>query len=333
MKRSLAAFAALVASCAASSALAQDYPNRPLRMIVPFAPGGAVDVVGRVLSRGMERPLGQPIVVENRAGAGTLIGTEAVAKAAPDGYTLLTAATNVPGLAIYTKDLSFDVNKDLVSIALVAEQAIVLAASPKAPFATLAEMIAYARANPGKLNFASTGPGTLEIYLALFEQQTGGRLQSVLYKGAGPYTTALLAGEIELAYLSVAPALGFAKEGRIKPLAVTGRARLPELPGVPTFYDAGITGHDTNWFGLMAPGGTPRAIVSRLNAAALAALKEPETREGFAKFGVVATGSSAEEMQKMLADTLARWTAVAKSAGIRPQKQAALQQFCSAAIL
>jgi tripartite-type tricarboxylate transporter receptor subunit TctC len=310
---------ALVCALSAPLAYAQDYPNRPLRMIVSFAPGGATDLIGRVVAKGMERPLGQSIVVENRAGAGTLIGTEAVAKAAPDGYTMLLASTNVPGLVIYTKELPFDVNKDFASVGLVAEQAIVLAASSKAPFNTLAEMIAYGKANPGKLNFASTGPGTLEIYLALFEQQTGAKLQSVLYKGAGPYTTALLANEIELAYLSVGPALGFVKESKVKPLAVTGRTRLPELPNVPTFYDAGIQGHDTNWFGVMVPGGTPRAIVNRLNAAALAALKDPETRDGLVKYGAVPTGSSPEEMARMLADTLTRWVAVAKSAGIKPQ--------------
>ena len=278
MKFGVLALAALVASQAA----AQDYPTRTVRIIVPSAPGGGYDVIGRLLAERFTPELGQAFVVENRPGGGTLIGTQAVANAAPDGYTLL-----IGGLANMAfnrglhKDLRYDPVKDFAPVALVAVQPNVLVVHPSVPVHSVTELIAYAKQHPGQLNYASTGVGVAaHLSGELFKAMAGVDLVHVPYKGAQPALTDVLAGQVQVMFATSTSVLPFIKAGRLRTLAVTTARRSASLPDMPTVAEAGVPGFESiTWHGVVVPVHTPSSVVERLNCAINAALAQPDLRE------------------------------------------------------
>jgi tripartite-type tricarboxylate transporter receptor subunit TctC len=319
MNRSLStAFLALALALLPVLACGQAaYPSRPVRMIVPFAPGGASDIVARIMAPKLSDELGQQVVIENRSGASGNIGMEAAARAAPDGYTLYLGNIGTIAInpAIFDK-LSVNPLKDFIPVTAVADVPSILIANPGVPANTVAELIALARAKPGELNFASTGSGALSrLEMERFRKAAGLDVVHVPYKGgAGPAVNGMLGGETHVMFVSLSSAIAFIQAGRLKALAISTPKRSEALPQVPTMAEAGfpemVSG---SWQGVFVPAGTPRAIVDRLHAALLAALDAPETRQRFATGGVpVVTSRSPEEFAAFVAAEAARWGKVAK---------------------
>ena len=301
-------------------ALAQDYPSRPVRMIIPFAPGGASDFVGRILQPGLEKGLGQPIVVDNRPGASGNIGMSAAAHSAPDGYTIYlgnigTVAIN-PG--VFSK---LDVNpvKDFIAITQVVDVPGVLVANPAFPPKTVQEFVAFAKANPGKVNYASPGSGSQNrLEMERLRKSAGLYMVHVPYKGgAGPVAAALAAGETHLMFVTASSAMPMIKSGRLKVLAVTAPKRLDPLPDVPTMAEAGFPGFESgSWQGIFVPKGTPRPIVEKLYALTVKTMQQPEVRERLAHGGVeVITSASPAAFADFVAKETERWGRAAKEAG------------------
>lgn len=304
----------------AAPAIAEDaYPSRPITLIVPFAPGGSTDAIGRIVAEGLRQALGQAVVVENRAGAGGSIGTAAVARAEPDGYTIGigTASTLAINPAVY-KSLSFDVLHDLVPVGGIAEVPNIMSVNPSVEAADMAAFIALARAHPGDFSYASAGNGSVSHLLGeQFKLATGTDLVHVPYKGVGPALTEVVGGQVEVMYDNLPTSLPLVLEGRLRALAVSGDARLPALPDVPTFAEAGL--EDMNWmafFGLVAPKGTPEPIVQRLSGAVGQALAMPDIRDKLAAQQVAVTGSSPEEFRQQIERELKRMRAAASAANI-----------------
>ncbi|HEX2828441.1 MAG TPA: tripartite tricarboxylate transporter substrate binding protein [Burkholderiales bacterium] len=309
--------AAAFAACFASTAPAQSYPSRPVRLVVPYPPGGGTDIIGRVVAQKIGDALGQQVVVDNRGGAGGVIGTEIVAHAAPDGYTLLMAPTShVINPSIYSK-LSYDTEKDFAPITLAASATIVLAAHPSVAAKTLKELIALARAKPGELTFGSAGNGTV-FHLAgeLFKRQAGIQMTHVPFKGGGPTVAALAGGQISAAFETMLALSPHIKAGRARALAITSARRSSVMPDVPTTVELGFPGIVAeNWYGFYAPRGTPKAIVARVNAEILKALKQPEVKERFQGLGTEVIGTSPEQLGEFVHKELAKWSRTAKEAG------------------
>ena len=300
-------------------AWAEDWPRRPIRLIVAFVPGGATDVQGRILAERLSAELGQSVVVENRPGASGIIGTEAVARAAPDGYTLLlgsvtTHAVNVP---LYGARLSYDPVKDFAPVSRVTTGYNMLAVHPAVPARSVPELIALAKARPGALAYGSGGNGT-SSHLAgeLFRMMAGVDILHVPFRSTAPSTTALTAGQIQMMFDTSVSATPLMREGRVRVLATTAPRRLDSLPDLPTVAETlpGFT-MDT-WSGLYAPAGTPRAIVERIDAATRAVLAQPEMRRRMADLGAVAFPAGPEEFAAFQAAEIARWTRVVRDAGI-----------------
>jgi tripartite-type tricarboxylate transporter receptor subunit TctC len=312
----LAAIFAL--ALAAGPAAAQEWPEKPITLIVPFAAGGTTDLVGRPLAQSLAARLGQSVIVDNRAGAGGTIGAGIAAKSAPDGYTLFLATiahTIAPGMY---KNLSYDFVRDFAPITVVAEVPNVLLVHPAVPAKTSAELIAYAKAHPGKVNFGSAGPGSVE-HLAgeLYRSMAGIDIVHVPYKGGAPMMTDLIAGHIEMAIETSGSALPHIKAGAVRPLAVSTRAPSPFFPGVPTLDGAGLPGYDvTTWYGLLAPKHTPAAIQAKLYQAVSEILKSPDMTAHLADLGAVAGGEPPERFAAFIAAETARWTKVVKEAGV-----------------
>ena len=305
---------ALLAACA--PALAQ-YPQKPVKLVAPYPPGGSADILSRALALKMTESLGQPVVVENRAGAAGNIGTEFVAKSAPDGYTLLvgTVATHAINPFVFDK-LPFDPVRDFAPITPIAQNAIALAAHPSAPAATVRELVEYAKRNPGKLSFGSSGNGT-PMHLAgeQLKSIAGIDLLHVPYKGAGPAVADLLGGQIPYAFVSLATVLPHLASGKLKAVGVIESARSPAAPQVPTLGETLPGFALSSWLGLFAPGGTSSAIVNQLNAAALKALQAPELKERLDAQGLdVITSTPAAFAERVKAD-LAKWGPIVKSLG------------------
>jgi tripartite-type tricarboxylate transporter receptor subunit TctC len=321
MSATLKVMIQVLAACAfALSAQAQEFPAKPLTLIVPYAPGGATDVAARIIADGLRKTLAQNVVVENKPGAGAMIGAEHVAKQVPaDGYTLLLGTTVLPGAPIFVKDLRFDVQKDLAPITLLADSALILASPYTAPWNSLAEMANYAKANPGKLNYGSTGPGNTELYIEAIKQHFGVDIVFVQYKGSGPTTTALYANEIQLTWLGTFRAQPDAQDRKVKLLAVSGPKRLSEVPTTPTFQEVGVSGIDHFWVALFTTGGTPRAAVDKLHQASVRALKDPEVESALTKNTFYIVGSTPEQLRQTMASNLSAWTAIAKRAGAKVQ--------------
>jgi tripartite-type tricarboxylate transporter receptor subunit TctC len=297
------------------------YPNRSIRMVVPFAPGGGTDIVGRLLAESLSTALGTTIVVDNRPGGGSTLGTAIVARATPDGYTVLLNTIDLAVSPALHKKLSYDAVRDFASVSLVAEQPNLLLAHPSLPAKSLQEFIAHVRAAPGKLTYGSSGVGTtthLATELLLLASKCD--MIHVPYKGIGPAVTALLGNETTTLISTFASALPHVKAGRLRALAVTTLGRAKLLPDVPTVVEAGIPGYEfTVWYGLVAPAGTPSAIVDRLNKETVAQLKAAAVRERFEAQGLTVTPSTSAEYQAKLKSEAAKWAAAARAAKIEPQ--------------
>jgi tripartite-type tricarboxylate transporter receptor subunit TctC len=311
--------AVLLAVAGAAAVAQQAYPNRPVRLIVPFAPGGFTDVVARILGQKMSAALGQQFIVENKAGAGSSIGSDFVAKSPPDGYTLLmVSSTHVISPWIY-KNLPYDPIKSFTVIGKLVDSPYVLLVHPKVPAKNVQEFIAAAKANPGTLHYASSGNGSAQHLMGgLFVALTGSPLKHVPYRGSSGAATDLVAGVVESSFAGVPNALAQVPQGRLRALAVTTSKRAPQLPDVPTMQEAGVPGYDASvWLALLAPAGTPPEIVQRLNTEIAALMQSPDTRKALLEAGVEPTPSTPQEMSTYMAQELARWGKVVKDANIK----------------
>jgi tripartite-type tricarboxylate transporter receptor subunit TctC len=305
----------------ASNAMAQAYPNKPIKLIVPFAPGGFTDVVARILGQKLSISLGQPFVIENKAGAGSTIGTDFVAKAAPDGYTLvMVSTTHVISPAIYPK-LPYDPIKSFTPVAKLVDSAYVLLVNPKVPANNVAEFIALAKASPDKIHYASSGNGSSQHLMGgMFASMTGVKMKHVPYKGSGGAANDLVAGVVESSFAGVPNAMAQVPAGRLKALAVTTSKRIPQLPDVPTMQEAGVPGYNASvWLGLLAPAGTPKEVVMKLNAEIAKVLSAADTKKELYAAGVEADISSPEALNALMVQELDRWGKVIKDAGITMQ--------------
>jgi tripartite-type tricarboxylate transporter receptor subunit TctC len=296
---------------------ADAYPARPIHVIVPFSPGGAVDGPMRLIAQELGKRLGQPVVVENKPGAGATIGTDVVAKAAPDGYTLLLASqTNAISATLYSK-LPFDPIEDFAPITLIGREPGVVVVNPAVPARTLQEFIAYVKAHPGEVNYASSGNGSGQhLFAALLASRTGMKMNHVPYRGSGQATTDLISGVVAMAIPGTAGMVGHIKAGKLRALAVTGATRSPQLPDVPTVIESGIPGYEAYvWMGLLAPKGTPPAIVERLDRETRAVLREDEVKRYMAAAGIEIVGSSPAEFGAFFRHEKALWAKVIHDTG------------------
>lgn len=300
--------------------LAQDYPNKPIRMVVPLSPGGAADILARLVSSDLTTRLGKPVVVENRVGGGGHIGSEYVAKAPPDGYTLLTAGIpQAIGMSLY-RNLSYDMAKDLAAVIQGATFPSIIVVHPSLPVKTIKDLIALAKAKPGSLNFgANTGsPNHLAIELLNVAHKV--KMVHIPYKGAGPVVTDVVAGHIELASLGFPPALPMVQAGRLRAIAVTGTKRSAQLPDVPTVAESGVPGYSVNsWYGVFAPAGTPAGIIGKLNTEIAAGLKTPEVSRRLIGLGADVAPTTAEEFGRIVRDEIQKWARVVKASGAKAQ--------------
>jgi tripartite-type tricarboxylate transporter receptor subunit TctC len=306
---------------AAHLADAQSYPTHAVRVIVPFAPGGSLDVVGRVLFDKMSQLIGQQVVMDFRPGASGNIGTELAARATPDGYTLLlNTLPLVVNPSLYRK-LPFDVAKDLAPISLIGSAPFVLVIHPSLPVKSVKELVELAKAQPGKLNYASAGIGTnLHVAAELFKNLTKTDIVHIGYKGGGPALVATLSGETSLSFLSIPAALPHMQAGRLRALATTGARRTPSLPDLPTIAEAGVPGYEfSSWWGVLAPAGTPQAAIATFNDYVVKATRTPEVRKRFSDEGVEIIASSPAEFGAHIKRELARWAKVVKDNHIEPQ--------------
>jgi tripartite-type tricarboxylate transporter receptor subunit TctC len=304
----------------AGPAKAQDYPTKPIRLVVPFAAGGATDVLARLVGERLTASLGQQVVVDNRPGAGGNIGSDLVARAEPDGYTILMGAVGTHAInpSLYPK-MPYDPVKDFAPVTLVASVPNVLVVNPEVPAKSVQELIDLAKAKPGELNFASSGNGT-SIHLSgeLFKAMTGTDIVHVPYKGSGPAVTDLLGGQVQMMFDNMPSSLPHVKAGKLRALGVTSAKRSPALPEVPTIAEAGVPGYDaTSWFGILAPAGTPEPVVTRLQGAIVQALGEPEMRQRMADLGAEPVGDTPAEFGQFITAELAKWAKVVNDAGVK----------------
>jgi tripartite-type tricarboxylate transporter receptor subunit TctC len=305
----------------AAGAQAQTWPARPLRLIVPFPPGGGSDAVGRVMAQKLGERLGQQVVVDNRAGAGGSIGTEAAVRAAPDGYTLVLASTSEIAInpSLYAGRINYDTIRDLLPVALVATTPMVVIATPSLPVQSIPELIALARARPGDLNAASAGAGTIS-HLAgeLFRSTNGLRWSHVAYKGTGPALTDLSSGQVQLMFVPPPPVMGLVKAGRVKLLAVSSRSRAPILPDTPTVMEAGGPDYVVdNWYGIFLPAGTPRDIVTRLGSEIARSLEAPDLISTLAAQGAAPGAMAAGPFADYVKSEVEKWTRVVRASGAK----------------
>jgi tripartite-type tricarboxylate transporter receptor subunit TctC len=303
----------------AGSARADDYPSRPVKVIVPTPPGGPVDVVGRLTANYLQTSLGQAFVVENRSGAGNTIGSKDAAEAAPDGYTLLfSAASGLIIAPLLHPDAGYDPLTSFDPVALVGASSSILVVNPAVPAHSVAELVAYAKANPGKVNFSSGGIGVLPHLIGeLFKARAGVDIVHVPYKGGGPSITDLMAGNVQMTFEATSVLLPLIQAGKLRALAVTTPKRIPQLPDVPTMIESGYPGFVTvAWTGLLAPAHTPKAIIDKLNGTINRGLKKPEFEGALAKISVDPLGGTPEEFTDTMKTELARWTPLVKSLGL-----------------
>jgi len=308
---------AVLLLCAAP-AWAQQWPSKPLRYIVPFPPGAFNDTLARTLSAELPKSLGQPVIVENRPGGNTIIGTELAAKSPADGYTLFGAALPFSVVQSLYKT-SFDVTRDFAPITLAGVTPNLLVANPGVPFNDVKGLIAYAKANPGKLNYASTGNGTSNhLSFELFKTMTGTQVTHVAYKGSAPAVTDLIAGQVQVMFDNTPNVLPHVKAGKLKALGVSSRSRTGLAPEIPTVDEAGVPGYDVGvWFGVLTVAGTPRDVVQRLNAEMVKILISAEVKERFGRMGVDVVAGSPEQFSQFLKSEVGRWAKVIHDAGIK----------------
>lgn len=306
---------------ASSVGAAQTYPNRPIRFVVPYPPGGFNDTLARTVGARLQAVWGQPVNVDNKPGGGTTIGTDAVAKAAPDGYTLFIVPFAFAVNPSIFKKLPYDPLRDIAPITLAATTPNLLVVGPAVPANSVAEVLALAKSKPGVLNYASTGIGSSNhLSMEKFKQMAGVDITHVPYKGSGPAVTDLLGGQVGLMFDNIPNVIQHVKAGKLKALAVTSAKRSPHVPEVPTVAESGVPGYEVSvWFGIGTTGGTPPAIIDKLNTEIVKTLNLPEVREKFSSQGVDVVGSSAAQFATHLREQSALWAKVVKEAGVTPE--------------
>lgn len=314
-------FAALLAFVVVTgSAVAQSYPNKPIRLIVPFPPAGGTDLIARTVSDNLSQLPGFTVVVENKPGAGGNLGVDQAAKAAPDGYTIVLGQTSNLAInpTLYSK-LPYDPVKDLAPIVQVASSPLVFVVPANSPFKTVADIVNFAKAKPGELNFGSSGSGTVTHLTAeLLQKAAGVKFQHIPYKGANLAINDVIGGQIHLYGGSVPTLLGFIKGGKMRAIFISSAQRVKDLPQVPTLIESGYPGLETTtWFGLMAPAGTPQPVIARLNAEVNRILQQPEARQKLENQGAIPVGGGSEEFGAYIKQEIARWGPVVKDSGAR----------------
>jgi len=317
-----AAWAVLVLLAAsavhAKAAWSAEYPNRPVRLIVGFPPGGAADILGRIAAQQLTERLGQQVVVDNRGGAGGLVATEIAARAAPDGYTLLfTSIPHVINPHLYKK-VQYDAVKDFAPVVQFVSVPLMMAANPSLPAKSVKELIAYAKSRPEQINYASAGAGSSShLAMELFKTMSGTAMNHIPYKGTGPLMTDLIAGQVGVTIASAVPLLPQVKAGKLRGMAVTGPKRSPSFPDLPAIAET-VPGYEVvNWFGIIAPAGTPAAILTRVNTELNKALNEQRIKESLRAQGADAAGGSAEEFARIIRGDFAKWAKVVRESGAR----------------
>lgn len=313
----LLAGAALAQTAAVPSP--QGYPAKAVRLVVPFAPGGSNDIMARLIGGKFTESLGQQFVIDNRGGASGVIGTEIVAKAQPDGYTLLVMSLTLTVNPSLYRKLPYNTEKDLAPVTLVASAPLILVVHPSIPAKSLKELIAHIKANPGKLNFGSGGPGTTP-HLAgeMFKTMAGVQMTHIPYKGGGPALADLVGGQIQLMLENIPSTLPFVKAGRLRVLALSGLKRSSLVPDVPTLDEAGLKGYEiVGWNGLFAPNGTPKAIIGKLHSETVKALAQPDVKERLATMGAEGVGNTPEQFAAFVKAEIVKWAKVVKDAGLK----------------
>ena len=308
----------LLFACAALAAAAQEWPVKSVKVVVPFPPGGGTDTVARPLAAKLSQMLGQQFVIDNRGGAGGTIGAAVAAKSPPDGYTVLLAPVHVAVAVSAYKNLPYELEKDLVPVTTVAIFPDVLVAATRVPAKNLGELIAYARANPANVNCGSAGNGTTRhLSCEMFNSQAGVKATHVPYKGTGPATTALLAGEVDYIFEALGSASAHIRAGKLRAIAVTSARRSPSFPEIPTAMESGLPGFEvTSWYGLWVPAGTPRAIVQKLQATVAKAFEEADMKELWFKLGAEPGGATPEEFRDFVGREVVKWGKVVREANI-----------------
>lgn len=304
----------------AASAAAQGFPNKPIKLICPFPPAGAVDIASRAIANELTKTLGQTVTVENRPGAGGNLGAEAAARSAPDGYTLFMSTSGIQAInpALYAK-MPVDVNKELASVAPLVSLNNVLVLHPSVKAGSVKDVIAMAKAQPGKINYASSGNGTsIHMSGAMFTHLAGLDMIHIPYKGSGPAVTDLLAGQVMMMFDNIPSSLPHIRSGKLKALATTGAKRDAALPDLPTIAEAGLPGYESGvWFGLMVPAATPKDIVARLNAEAVKGANAPDFQKRMKDLGYNIIPGTPEQMADMIKAEIARWTPIVKASGAK----------------
>jgi tripartite-type tricarboxylate transporter receptor subunit TctC len=314
----VAAAATLVAT---STANAQTYPERPIRMVLPFPPGGVTDLLARALAEKLAPRLGQPVVVDNKSGAGTVLASDLVARAPADGYTVLMAASSLGTAPLLYEKVGYDAIKSFAPITQVASVVHVLVVNPTLPVKSVAELVAYAKQNPGKLNYGSTGAGTsTHLEAELFKSMSTTFMVHIPYRGSGPALVDLIAGQTNVMFDALGSSGPFIKAGKLRALAVTTARRSPSAPELPTVAESGLPGYEAMpWLGLVAPAGTPQAVVDRLHREVNEVLKDPELRERFKGWGLDIIGNTPSEFSAFLRRDIDQWTKVISSAKIKAE--------------
>jgi len=313
------AIVAVILVCGFDAAIAQSYPVKPIRVVVPFPAGGGIDAVARLLAPKLSDSLGQPVVIDNRSGASGTVGTETVAKAAPDGYTLLaTFASHAQNASLYPK-LGYDTVKDFAPISLLATVPNILVVNPALPVKTVKDLIALAKKHPGEILYASIGNGTpSHLSAELFDSMAGIKMTHVPYKGAAPSIIALISGETQLTFTTVLVAMPHIKSGRLRALGVASLKRSPVLPDLPTIDEAGVRGYESNaWYGLLAPAKTPQSILDQLHRETVKALQLNDVRENLKSQGAEPVASSAREFAAIITDEIEKWRKVVQATGVK----------------
>jgi tripartite-type tricarboxylate transporter receptor subunit TctC len=314
------ALALLLAAVSFASA-AQNYPTRPVKIVVPYGVGGSADVFGRFLAAKLSDALGQPFVIENRPGGGAVIGTDAVAKSAPDGYTLLVMSNTHAVNETLIPKKPYDLMRDLAPVTGINSQDLLLVVNPRVPVSNLKELIAYAKKNPGKLNYASSGPGT-PYHMAgeLFKHMAGVDIVHIPHKGSDQARTAVLGGQVELMFDAISTIIAHVHAGKLKALGTTGKTRSPVTPDIPTVSEAGVPGYEAPiWLGLMAPSATPRPIVDQLSSAVGKIVNSPEVKENWLKQGAVPMAMKPDEFGKFLRADIEKWGKLVRETGMKVQ--------------
>ena len=318
--RLFAAVGAALMACCSCAVFAQAYPVKPIRFIVPFAPGGSTDIVARVLAQKMSESMGQQVLVDNRPGAGGAIGAEIVAKSPPDGYTMITAVTGIMAINQFLyRSLPYNPEKDFAPVTQVGSLPLILVVHPSIPAKTVKELIAFAKARPGQLNYGSSGVGSAtHMTTELFKTMAGVDIVHIPYKGSGQVMGDIIGGQLALIFDQIVSSLPHVNAGKLRALAITSAKRFPTLPQLPTVAESGVPGYESiSWAGVAVPAGTPKEIVARLNSEIVKIVRAPDIRERFLRDGIEPVGSTPEQFDAHIKSERAKWAKVVKDSGAR----------------